>query len=282
MYNLRSVMRDLSHPKQKPKNRNRPKKQRKPRKPINFRRILKKTARFVCGITLLSVVSVVCYETYELLARATFFKLDRIEVANLRRIKRGDVVAQTGVKLGDPMLCLDLRHIAEQLKKNPWIEKVQVRRFFPHTLSLEITEWEPAAVVNMGYIYYVDKKGEIFKPLTEGDNLDFPVVTGITEEDLVKDPGGSKEMLKTALALTDLLRSGMVFKLEDISEIHIDKGYGYTLFTAQGGVPVKLGNGGFAEKLARLSRIYKDLSAQLQALEYIDLNYSDKIVVKKV
>jgi cell division protein FtsQ len=275
-------MRDLSYPKQKLKNRNRPKKQKKPRKPINYRRILKKAARIVGGITLLSIITMVCYEVYELLAQATFFRLDRIEVVNLHRLKREDVVAQTGAKPGDPMLHLDLRHIAEQLKKNPWVEKVQVRRFFPHTLKLEITEWEPAAVVNMGYIYYVDKKGEIFKPLTEGDNLDFPVITGITEEDLTKDPNGSKEMLKTALALTDMLGSGTVFKLEDISEIHIDKGYGYTMFTAQGGVPVKLGNGGFAEKLARLSRIYRDLSTQLQALEYIDLNYSDKIVVKKV
>ena len=275
-------MRDLSHRNQKLKNRNRPKKHKKTRKPINYRSIIKKTARIVGGLMLLSIVTAVCFEAYELLARTTFFKLERIEVTNLRKLKREDVVSLTGAKPGDPMLSLDLRHIAEQVKKNPWIEKVQVRRNFPHTLSVEITEWVPAAVLNMGYIYYVDKKGEVFKPLTEGDNPDFPVITGIGEEDLAKDPAGCKLMLKTALELTDLLRTGAIFKLEDISEIHIDKGYGYTLFTAQGGVPVKLGNSGFAEKLARLSRIYKDLSAQLPALEYIDLNYIDKIVVKKV
>jgi cell division protein FtsQ len=275
-------MRDLSYSKQKLKNRNRPKKQKKTRKPINYRSILKRAARIVGGLMLLSIVTVVCYEAYELLTRTTFFQLDTIEVTNLRRLKRQDVVAQAGVKPGDPMLRLDLRHIAEQVKKNPWIEKVQVRRNFPHTLTLEITEGVPAAVANMGYIYYVDKKGEVFKPLSEGDDPDFPVLTGLGEEDLAKDPSGSKAMLKTALDLTDLLRAGEVFKLEDISEIHIDKGYGYTLFTAQGGVPVKLGNDGFVEKLARLSRIYKDLSAQLLTLEYIDLNYNDKIVVKKV
>ena len=275
-------MRDLSHRNQKLKNRNRPKKHKKTRKPINYRSIIKKSARIVGGFMLLSIIAAVCFEAHELLARTTFFKLERIEVANLRKLKREDVVALTGAKPGDPMLSLDLRHIAEQVKKNPWIEKVQVRRNFPHTLSVEIAEWVPAAVLNMGYIYYVDKKGEVFKPLTEGDNPDYPVITGIGEEDLAKDPAGCKLMLKTALELTDLLRTGAIFKLEDISEIHIDKGYGYTLFTAQGGVPVKLGNSGFVEKLARLSRIYKDLSAQLPALEYIDLNYIDKIVVKKV
>jgi cell division septal protein FtsQ len=231
---------------------------------------------------LASIAAVLCYEAYELLARTTFLQLERIDVTNIRRLKRQDVVALTGIRPGDPMLRLDLRHIAEQVKKSPWIEKVQVRRNFPHTLTLEITEWVPAAVANMGYIYYVDKKGEVFKPLTQGDDPDFPVLTGLGEEDLAKDPAGSKAMLKTAIELTDLLRAGAVFKLEDISEIHIDKGYGYTLFTAKGGVPVKLGNDGFVGKLARLSRIYKDLSAQLLTLEYIDLNYNDKIVVKKV
>ena len=275
-------MRDLSNRNQKLKNRNRPKKHKKARKPINYRSIIKKTAKIVGGFMLLSIISVVCFEAYELLAQTTFFRLERIEVSNLRKLKRAEVVSLTGAKPGVPMLSLDLRRIAEQVKKNPWIEKVQVRRNFPHTLSVEITEWVPAAVLNMGYIYYVDKKGEVFKPLTEGDNPDFPIITGLGEEDLSRDPAGCKLMLKTALELTDLLRTGAIFKLEDISEIHIDKGYGYTLFTAQGGVPVKLGNSGFAEKLARLSRIYKDLSAQLPALEYIDLNYIDKIVVKKV
>ena len=50
-----------------------------------------------------------------------------------------------------------------------------------------------------------------------------------------------------------------MFSMEDVSEIHYDKGYGFTLFTAQGGVPVKLGNGDFEEKLGALARIYRDL-----------------------
>jgi cell division protein FtsQ len=275
-------MRDLNHKKQRLQNRNRPKKQKKPRKPINYRRFLKRGARIFSVLAIAAILVVVCLETYELLARATFFRLEKIEVSKSRRLKREEIIALSGVKPGDPMLRLDLRRVAAQIKKNPWVEKVRVNRYFPRTLSIEITEWEPAAVVNMGYLYYLDGKGEIFKPLTKGDNLDFPVITGITGEDLAKDPAGCKAMLKTALQLADLLKAGTVFKLADISEIHVDKGYGYTLFTAQGGVPVKLGNGNFPEKLTRLARIYKELSTQLPELEYIDLNYNDKIVVKKV
>jgi cell division protein FtsQ len=122
----------------------------------------------------------------------------------------------------------------------------------------------------------------LFKSLVEGDRLDFPLITGVSEVDLEKDPAGSKEALKNALQLIDSLKGGTVFSLADVSEIHYDKGYGFTLFTMQGGVPVKLGNGSFPEKLARLSGIFKDLQPQMQALDYIDLDYGDKIIVKKV
>jgi cell division protein FtsQ len=46
-------------------------------------------------------------------------------------------------------------------------------------------------------------------------------------------------------------------------------------------VPVKVGNSGFGDKLTRLSGIYNDLKPQMQGLDYIDLDYSDKIIVKK-
>ncbi len=43
-----------------------------------------------------------------------------------------------------------------------------------------------------------------------------------------------------------------------------------------------MGNDAFDEKLNRLARIYQDLQPQMANLIYIDLDYSDKIIVKKV
>jgi cell division septal protein FtsQ len=258
--------------------RNRMKKQRKP---VNFRGFFKKAARVVGVITIVSLAVVLGYELYGVVVRTTFLRLDRIEVNPLKRLKREEVVALAGVKPGDDIFALELDRVGEQLLKSPWVEKVRVRRYFPHTLVIEIVEREPVAIINMGYLYYVDKKGEVFKPLNDGDGLDFPVLTGIAEEDMAKDPAGSREALRGALGLMEMLRSGSGPALAEISEIHYDRGYGFTLFTMNGGVPVKLGNTGFVEKLARFSRIYKELQAQLPTLEYIDLDYCDKIIVKK-
>jgi cell division septal protein FtsQ len=134
----------------------------------------------------------------------------------------------------------------------------------------------------MGYLYYLDSRGDIFKPLQEGDSLDYPVITGLAEEDLIRDPAGAKETLTGVLALLQQLKEKRPgISIADISELHYDKGFGYTLFTMDRGLPIRLGAEGFSEKLDRLAKIYSQLQPQIPGLEYIDLDYSDRIVVKK-
>jgi cell division protein FtsQ len=275
-------MRDLQSKKQRQVPFNRVKKKPKKRKPVNWRPILTWLSRGIGATAVLAALGFGGWQLKRVASRTTLLRLENIEVSPLQRLTRSEVVALAGVKPGDSMLGLRLKVVVEQLSKNPWIEQVQVRRFFPHTLSITLSERTPQAVANVGCLYYLDAKGDLFKSLVEGDRLDYPLITGVSEDDLAKDPAGSKEALKSALTLIGRLKAGTVFALSDVSEIHYDKGYGFTLFTMQGGVPVKLGTGGFEEKLARLAGIYPQLKLEMQALDYIDLDYNDKIIVKKV
>lgn len=262
------------------KSRNRVKRERKP---INWRPFITWGMRIVFGVVIVAVVGIGGYEGYKFASQyeMAVLQVEAIEVSKLRHLTRGEVVELTGVRPGDSMLSLRLSRIGEQLSKNPWVETVQVRRYFPHTLSVAVVEREPVAVVNMGFLYYMDAKGEVFKPLTQGDSLNFPVITGVADEDLARDPKGTKELLTSAVALMDILKKGRHFTLADVSEIHIDKGFGLTLFTADGGVPVRLGKEGYDTKLARFAMVYGELKEQLVAVEYIDCDYQDKIIVKK-
>ena len=72
----------------------------------------------------------------------------------------------------------------------------------------------------------------------------------------------------------------VLFSLDQISEIHHEPGGGLSLFTLDGGVKVKLGYANYSGKLDRLERIYAQLQPQLQMLDYIDLNVSEKVIVR--
>jgi len=275
-------MRDLYSKNQRLLPHNRAKKVAKKHKPINWRPLFRWVSRGLGATAICAALGLGGWQLYRLASHTTLLRLETIEVSPLKKLSKAQVVAIAGVKPGDSMFGLTLQGVVAKLSRNPWIEQVQVSRYFPHTLSIKLSERTPQAVANVGCLYYLDAKGVLFKSLVEGDSLDYPLITGVSEEDLTKDPGGSKEALNNALLLIDTLRKGTVFALTDVSEIHYDKGYGFTLFTMQGGVPVKLGNGGFDEKLVRFAGIYRELQPQMQALDYIDLDYHDKIIVKKV
>lgn len=272
-------MRELNLSNQKPAAKNRFKKQRKK---LDVRVFLKKIVRLTSAVVVVSLVFLVSFELYEFIGKTTFVRLERIDVAGIKKLTRDEILSAASVKLGDDLLGLRLTSMGEQLTKNPWVASVRVRRNFPHSLAIDVVERQPVGVVSMGYLYYLDNHGDIFKPLQEGDSLDFPVITGLAEDDLIHDPAGAKETLKGVLALLQELkkeRAGIA--LADISELHYDKGFGYTLFTIDKGLPIRLGTEDFSEKLDRFAKVYSQLQPQIPNLEYIDLDYSDRIVVKK-
>jgi cell division septal protein FtsQ len=213
--------------------------------------------------------------------QATPFSVQKVELKGAKKLNYEEIVALSGVSTGDNLLTLRLKTIGQQVSSNPWVASVRVQRFFPGTVVLSITERDPVAVVNMGLLYYLDSNGEPFKPLGFDDNLDFPVLTGIAEDDLNSDPLNTRKALKSACELLTALKQHGSFILADVSEIHYDKGHGFTLFTNSESLPIKIGTDDFECKLQRFSNIYQNLMTQLPELQYIDLDYNDRIVVKK-
>ncbi len=255
---------------------------RKQRAPLNLKKYLRPLGLGLLGLAGVALVGGTLYAGYRSLFSLTLFRLKEIRISPTRHLSRQEVMAIADLEPGRDLLRLDLKKMGEQLTQNPWVETVRIRRFYPDGLTITLSEREPLAVVNMGYLYYLDTKGTIFKPLSQGDRLDYPVVTGFSEDDLSSDPAGMKEALRATCELLTLLRGKCSFILADVSEIHYDKGYGFTLFTASGALPVRVGAADFAAKLGRLSRIYRNLMEQQQSIQYIDLDYNDKIVVKKI
>ncbi|MBW4054630.1 MAG: FtsQ-type POTRA domain-containing protein [Proteobacteria bacterium] len=251
------------------------------RKPLDLKKHLRLIKVVATGLGALILMSGIAYGGYRAITSVTLFSLKSIEVSNVKHLTREEILGLAGLEPGKDLLRMNLKSMGEHILQNPWVETVRINRYFPDTVSIAITEREPVAIVNMGFIYYLDKKGNIFKVLNQGDKLDYPVITGFSEEDLGSDPKGTREALEATCDLLNILHEKGALILADVSEIHYDKGYGFTLFTASGALPVKVGSEDFPAKVERFARIYRDLMVQLPSISYIDLDYNDKIIVKK-
>jgi len=251
------------------------------RVPRDYKKILRPLKTIATGVVALSLVAGLFYGGYRALSSVTVFSLKNITVSSAKHLTREEILGLASVEPGKDLFRMNLKRMGEHILMNPWVETVKINRYLPDAIAITVTEREPVAIVNMGFIYYLDSKGKVFKVLNQGDKLDFPVVTGFSEETLGSDPKGTKEALETTCLLLKTLREKGAFILADVSEIHYDKGYGFTLFTSNGALPVKIGSGDFPAKIERFARIYRDLMAQSTTIHYIDLDYIDKIIVKK-
>lgn len=214
------------------------------------------------------------------LLAAEYFQVRQVRVEAQQRVSEEQVVALSEVCPGTNIFALDLELIGRRIEQSPWIARAEVKRVFPNELLIRIQERQPKAIVRLDHLYYVDAEGEVFKSLSRGESLDYPVISGIERSELLKKPEAVRKRLLEALALLDKLGQRKVFGLTAISELAVDEKAGMTLFTHAGGVPVHIGQADFAPKLDRLERIYPELQQRLSGIQSIDLNVAQRVIVK--
>jgi len=250
------------------------------KKPLNWRKVLHRTLRI--GVTLFSAALIVVggFFVTQLLLASDLFRVEQVDVQGGGRLNDGQVVALSDIKIGINTFILDLGLIGRKIEENPWVESAHVQRIFPRQVMINVEERHPVAIVNLGYLYYLDKQGEIFKVLDATDNLDYPIITGFNYTKAQAHNAEYVQQLRQVVELLTDLNQRDLFSLEQVSEIHYEASGGLSLFTLDGSVKVKLGYTGFSKKLDRLERIYAQLQPKLQMLDYIDLNVEEKVIVR--
>ncbi len=270
-------MHDLKHQKNKKVKQNRRKQQKQTRDWRKlFHRVLRVTIASISAFLLASGALL----TGQMLLDSGYFAVSQVQVQHQNHVTEGDILEASDINPGDSLFDLDLHLIGRKIEEHPWIARANVERVFPDQVVIRVEERVPRAIVDLDYLYYVDAGGEIFKILDSSDQLDFPVITGIDRQELLENENKANSCLAKALALINELKRRTLFDIGKVSEIHYDQQDGLVVYTYLGGVPVYLGWGDFAVKLDRLEQIFHDLEPRLMALAYIDLNVTDRVIVK--
>jgi cell division protein FtsQ len=235
----------------------------------------RKLAR-AAALALPSLAAVAALGASVLLAWRLGFEGDLLRVKEIRfeglsRASEAELLELSPVQPGDHLLFLDVAGMEAALSRHPWIASVEVRRQFPRALDVRVVERRPAALVDLGGLYLIDDRGEVFKRAAPGDGLDLPVVTGIEREAWVERRQELEPLLTAALALLARWSARGLADRAAISELHVDPDYGTTLWAVDG-MEVRLGQGDIEEKLARLERVLSALDAEGQRAEVLHLD----------
>jgi cell division protein FtsQ len=198
------------------------------------------------------------------------FQLQEVSFAGLSRASRAELVRLSGLALGQNLFSMDVPALERAMLQHPWVRGVEVTRHFPASVSVQVVEHTPEALVVLGDLYVLDGEGEPFKRVTPGDGLDLPLVTGVERDAYVKEPAAVRERLRAALAVARSYAELKPGRHERLSEVRLE-GAALSLLTV-GGQQVRLGEGDTEARLSRLARVRRELSARGLAADVIHLD----------
>ena len=222
-------------------------------------------------------ISVLFLSLYQYLLSSPYIKLEQVVVKGVDDETKEEVIKLLQLNFDDSLLTINLEDLKQRLEKHPWIRSAQLEKQFPHTLIIRAEKEKPRALVVLGKLFYINPWGEIFKEVDQGDDIDFPVITGISSNDMVRD-----KQLKLAASMLRLLESEKgPFSLKELSEIHFNKNENVSFYSLSLPAVIKLRGSDLAAKKDELKKVVRHLREKglIHMVKTIDLNYRDGAAV---
>jgi cell division protein FtsQ len=201
------------------------------------------------------------------------FPVKHIAFIGNRHLTDDELRTLAGVCLNESLIMISWEKISKQLFRSPWVKSVSMMKELPDTLSITVKEAEPFALLDMNeHLFLIDEKGNLLEEL-KGDAVPFlPVITG--------DPFKEKQGFSAALDLVGLM--GHKGFLSEGDNIWIMAHNAEELSVTIDDLVVKIGAGGYERKLDRLAQLEKEIKKMGVSVDYIDLRFSNKAIVKPV
>lgn len=206
------------------------------------------------------------------------FMVRHIRIEGTRRAGVEELRRRIGLEPATNIFRVRARDVVRDLESHPWVKRATAYRSLPDTIVVEVTEHEPKAVVVMGHLYLTDGDGRLFKRVLDGEARDLVVVTGIDRLTYLEDREGAEARIREALELIDAYRRPGRPRL---SEVNLDVGGGFTLYTYNGATQIRIGTTPTRRTLSRLDVVLAALGPDLPRARTIHLDgLSQRVAVR--
>lgn len=227
--------------------------------------------------TVVILISVGFLSVYHYLIASPYLKLQQVEMEGVDETIRQELIRASGLHSDLSMLDLNLHELKETMQKHPWVRSVNLERRFPHTLIVKAEKETAWALVVMDKTHYMNRWGEVFKEVEDSEDMDFPVITGVSKQ-------GSevrKQLAKASLLMKTLKTEQGLWSLNELSEIHINENGGMSLYFNGLSAEIKLDRGNLATKIEGLKKVTRHLTqtGRIHQVTCIYLNQVDGAVV---
>jgi cell division protein FtsQ len=235
--------------------------------------------RLARAIVALAVVVYGVYYVAGLALSAEALTVTRITVSGNSRISRGEVIALLEGIQGANMLTVNIEAWRQKLLRSPWVAEAAIRRVFPGTLSVVVSERHPLGIGRVqGHLYLIDSQGFIIDEF--GPNyaeLDLPIIDGLAAK------GASMVIDEERAALAGRLLADLEGRpqlAKRVSQIDVSDPHDAVVVLARDTVLVRLGEDRFVERLQSYLDLVPALRERITDIDYVDLRFDERVYVR--
>jgi len=206
------------------------------------------------------------------------FAVVAVEVRGASRVPPQRILEASGIVHGQNLWRIDPERVRARLEEMPEIRRADVVRELPNRVAIVVEERRPFTLVHAARLHWLDEDGRVLGDETRAVSTEVPVISGLSEEELVTMRTSPGPRARAAIALIRaLLRTGSALASE-ISEIDMSRAEGPVLYTVDG-VEVRLGTEEWDERLARLEGVLAQVATQ--DVHGVDLRFRDQVVLRR-
>ena len=201
------------------------------------------------------------------------FAVKTIEIAGSTHTSRAAIDAITRPYIGANLFRIDIARMQADLRSLGWVKRIEAEKKLPDTLRIRIVERTPVALAAVdGRISYVDEDGVPFAELSPAvGDVDLPMVTN----------AAGTELARSVALLSNLrVRDPQIYSR--ISEVKPVAPNGFALFDRELGAFVYAEEGDLSAKWRDLYAVARAEHLGIHDIEYADLRFAGRIVVKQV
>jgi cell division protein FtsQ len=214
--------------------------------------------------------------------RLPYFHISRLVVEGNQRIPRQVIIDRLRLPPQASVLDVDLHDLAARLMVDPWIQRAAVSRRLPSGLTVRVWERRPVAVVVSDRPYLVSDDALVLTETTLQEAVGLPVVRlGVRRPPTVGEEIDASRLARCTRVWRRVGEEapGLATVLR---EVRLEGDGSFTILLT-GGMPyLRVREEGLSESLERLREVVGIRGRHLRELEYVDLRFGDRVIVRPV
>ena len=229
------------------------------------------------ALVILALISLTFVFTYGYLLTSPYIRLEEVEVPGVDDDLKAQILELAQLNYDYSLLAVDLNGVKKRVQKHPWVRSVEVEKRFPHMLIIRVEKQKPLALALQGRLYYMNRWGELFKEVLSDERVDFPVVTGLSEQEKERE-----KQIKTAVQVLRLFESqAPPWDLDHLCEVHVKEDGTIHLYVSFMSGKIKVEAGELTAKLEELKKLVGHLASigRLHMVKGINLDYHEGAAV---